>query len=333
VRRLSTTAAMLIAGVLALVLVAYVFLGGTARRADPAPHCATPQALDQIKAELFRRAGQVRGTTGSAFANVAPYSVVLARSRMVRRHDGGSGRVTCTGTLALELPPGVAVAGGRRSLAAQVSYGLEPAASGAPRLLRLAKAEPIVVPLATLFQTTGESGPTPPAPPLAAPVNQAPPEADRPALPKSELQQPKRNAAPTVTAPRKESPRKAAPEPSRVSPAAPPNAKPAPKPSAPVPPRPTARVSAAGPSFNCRYARTRGEVAVCGNVELASLDRQMSGQFFKALSAARPGQRAMLQRSRKRFLRYRDSCRSERCIANAYVERMREIGDIMAGGW
>jgi uncharacterized protein len=59
----------------------------------------------------------------------------------------------------------------------------------------------------------------------------------------------------------------------------------------------------------------------------------MSAQFFSALSAARPGQRAMLQRSRNRFLRYRDSCQSERCIANAYAERMREIGDIMAAGW
>jgi uncharacterized protein len=72
---------------------------------------------------------------------------------------------------------------------------------------------------------------------------------------------------------------------------------------------------------------------VCHDPGLASLDRQMAAQFNSALSVARPGQRTMLQRSRNRFLSYRDSCRSDACIADAYRARMREISGIMNGDW
>jgi uncharacterized protein len=54
----------------------------------------------------------------------------------------------------------------------------------------------------------------------------------------------------------------------------------------------------------------------------------MAGQFNRAMSAASPGARLILQRSRNRFLKYRDSCGSEACIAEAYHGRMREISDI-----
>jgi uncharacterized protein len=59
----------------------------------------------------------------------------------------------------------------------------------------------------------------------------------------------------------------------------------------------------------------------------------MSSRFFAALSEAGPGERQILQRTRGRFLAYRDACRSDACIADAYRGRIREIGDIMAGNW
>jgi uncharacterized protein len=103
---------------------------------------------------------------------------------------------------------------------------------------------------------------------------------------------------------------------------------PAPAAPAPAPPRATA-----SPSFNCASARTRGEIAVCNDAGLASLDRQMASQFNSAMGRADSGERALLQRTRGRFLSYRDSCRSDSCIADAYRGRMREIQDIMAGRW
>jgi uncharacterized protein len=96
---------------------------------------------------------------------------------------------------------------------------------------------------------------------------------------------------------------------------------------------PAAATNTARPSFNCRYARTRGEVAVCENSTLAALDRQMAEQFNAAMAVAAPRQRRLLQRTRGRFLGYRDSCGSASCMAETYRSRMREISDIMAGRW
>jgi uncharacterized protein len=95
----------------------------------------------------------------------------------------------------------------------------------------------------------------------------------------------------------------------------------------PAPPRPSAQ-----PSFSCANARTRGEIAVCGDAGLAALDRQMAAQYVDALRDADPATRAMLQRSRDRFLAYRDQCPSSACIAETYRGRIREIRDIASGG-
>lgn len=104
--------------------------------------------------------------------------------------------------------------------------------------------------------------------------------------------------------------------------------------AAPVPPNaPAPPAAGAQPSFNCRYARTRSETAVCENPDLAALDRQMSDAYFRALSASDPRQRGLLERTRGKFLRFRDSCRNDACIAGAYRGRMIEIADILADRW
>ena len=322
----STTAAIAATAILALLLIAYVFVGGSPGGTDRAPHCPSQQALEQVKAELFRRAAAVRGTTDASFDAVEKYSVLRAGSRLVRRHHRGSDKVTCTGSLVLDLPPGAAVAGGRHSIASRVAYDLAPQSGGAVRLMMLSKADDLVVPLATVSNALGQAGQAPAAPPQ--PNEQ---QANGPPPPPVQIAPPPFPTRPRPQAPT-EPPKKAAPN--RQAPAPPP-AKPPAKPPAtarPVQPAPSA-VAAAKPSFNCRYAKTSGEIAVCGNPALASLDRQMSAQFYSALAAARPGQRAMLQRSRNRFLHYRDSCASEACIADADRGRIAEINAIMAGRW
>lgn len=311
-RPFSTTAAVLIAGVLALLLIAYVFLGGGSAQADRSPHCTSAQALDQVKAELFRRAAAIRGNTGPGFASVANYSVIHADSRLVRRHHQGSDKVTCTGTLSLDLPPGVAVVGGRRNLAGPLTYDLAPAGDGTARLLMLSKADQIVAPLATVSNAGSQAvQPLQPAPQLQPQPNSQPPPLPQ-AVP----------AAPARPAP-------APPQPHAVAlkPPQPPKPAPRPTPSAPVP------AATAKPSFNCRNAHTSGEIAVCHNPALAGLDRQMSSEYYHAVAAATPGQKATLERTRDRFLHYRDACGSDACIAETYRGRMREIADIMAGRW
>ena len=312
-RPFSTTAAILVAGVLALLLIVYVFAGGGAAQADRSHHCTSAQALDEVKAELFRRAAAIRGTTGPGFTNVANYSAIHADSRLLRRHHAGSATVTCSGTLALDLPPGVAVVGGRRSLAGALTYNLAPAGDGTARLLTLSKADQIVIPLATLSNAGSQSAqPLQPAPPAAQPQPNS-----QPAPPPQAVPAPPPRPAPPP------------PQPHAAAPKQPPPAKTSPPPSRSAP----APAATAKPSFNCRNAHTSGEIAVCHNPALASLDRQMSSEYYHAVAAATPGQKAILERTRNRFLGYRDSCGSEACIADAYRGRMREIADIMAGRW
>ena len=70
---------------------------------------------------------------------------------------------------------------------------------------------------------------------------------------------------------------------------------------------------------------------MCGDSGLAALDRQMAATYIEALRDADPATRAMLQRSRDRFLGYRDQCPSDACIADTYRGRIREIRDISSG--
>ena len=258
----------------------------------PEKRCASQRTYDRIKSEIFRQAAQVRKSDSGAFDKLASYASVRVESPLLRAHDAELGTVRCTGRLSIDLPPGVAVVGGRRSLSADVDYVLQPAADGSGDVVMLEGADPIIVPLATLART-GETAPTPPEP--APPADQPP-----------------------ASAP-------AGPMPSAPPPAA--------REPAPVPvPAPVATATAK-PSFNCRYARTRGEIAVCRDSGLAALDRQMAAQYYRALAAADARQRATLTSTRDSFLRYRDRCPSDSCIAETYRGRMREIRDIMSGDW
>jgi outer membrane biosynthesis protein TonB len=229
--------------------------------------------------------------------------------------------------VALDLPPGVAAAGGRRTLNADVEYAVQTGAGGRDELRSLSNADGIVTPLASVAAAAGEAGEPTPQPEVQENGAAAEPPPAAPAPP------------PVIRRPAPPPPREAAkprpPERKTTTAAATPAKRPAaPKPTAPAASQPApAAVAVARPSFNCRYARTAGEIAVCGDPGLAALDRQMSAQFYRSLSVARPGQRALLQRSRNRFLRYRDSCGSNACIAEAYRGRMREIADIMTGGY
>ena len=301
-KRLNPTAIALLGGVLVLLLLLFIFasskdvnsdkltddqIAGQASATDPEKRCASQATYDLIKRELFRRAAQLRGTDQPAFDNLAGYSVVRMDAPMLKSHDEQLGTIACTGTLSLDLPPGVAVAGGRRTLTADVEYMLQPAADGGGDRLTLTNADAIITPLATLARVgaaaTEPLAPTAPSDALGTPPFTAEPLPSEPA-PEA--------PAPPVTAPRTPS-----------------------------------------PSFNCQYARTRGEIAVCNDGGLASLDRQMASQFTSALSRADPEERALLQSTRSRFITFRERCRSDDCIADAYRGRMREIDDILAGRW
>ena len=297
-RRLNPTVLAAIAlGALILLIVGMMVIGNrssdddrlgdeaTALREDPETLCASQATYRLIKRELFEQASSVRGSGQAAFDSVSASSSIRVESPLLRDDGSDVGSVTCNGTVTIDLPPGLAVAGGRRSLSADVVYTVQPAADGSGNVVTLTNAEEIVTPLATLGRL-----PAAQPDPLSNTVDEATP----------------------------------------VDPLAP-VVEPAPSTQEPI--GEEQATAATRPSFNCGNARSRGEVAVCSDPGLAALDRQMAARFRSALSDADPEQRALLTRTRDSFLRYRDQCDSNSCIAETYRGRMLEIRDIMTGNW
>ena len=241
--------------------------------------CASKSTYDVIKRDLFRRAAQLRGSDQAAYDQLAAAAVLRMDNPVMESEDAATGAVNCSGSLSLDLPPGVAVVGGRRSLSSNVDYSVQPAANGTGPVVLLRNTDAIVTPLATLTRTA-----LPPAPSIPAETN--------------EVAQPDSSSEPEAEA-------------------------------SPPPQQPTA----SQPSFDCGSAHTRGEIAVCADSGLAALDLNMATQYRRALASAEPDERALLQSTRDRFLRYRDRCSDRQCIADAYVGRMREIRDIAEGNW
>jgi uncharacterized protein YecT (DUF1311 family) len=247
------------------------------KQQDPQAWCASQSTYDAMKRELFRRAAQVRGSDEQAYARLADFALLRVNGPLVRAVDDQLQSVSCSGTAVLDLPPGVAVAGGRRSLSGDVDYMIQPAADGSGRVVRLGNADAIVIPLATLART---AAPQPQRPPTENAVGAEAPGAEQP-------QAPPQQPAPTE----------------------------------------------ANPSFDCGKAGNSVEAAICSDPGLAALDRRMAAQYNGALMQADRGQRRLLERTRDRFLGYRNRCTNNECIANTYRSRMREIGDIMADRW
>lgn len=101
--------------------------------------------------------------------------------------------------------------------------------------------------------------------------------------------------------------------------------------AAPPPPRVAAQPapSPPRPSFSCRFARTRGEIAVCRNGNLANLDRQQAILYSQSWALADAAKRTRLLRSHRKFVARRDRCRSDACASGVYLARLREVSSIM----
>jgi hypothetical protein len=256
--------------------------------------CADKGTYDLITRELFRRAAQLRGSDQAAFDQLSAYAVIRMENPVMESQDKDTGAVNCSGSLSLDLPPGVAVVGGRHSLTSDIDYTVQPAADGSGPVVLLRNAEAIVAPLATLAR-----------------VNQPVPQATAPIETNEAASVESNSVAPAL-----------APNTARVT--GPP---PQPQPQASV------RPLGARPSFDCAKARARSETEVCSDAGLATLDRNMAAQYGRAMTSASPDQRELLRRTRDRFIGYRNRCPNRACIGEAYVGRMREIRDIMEGRW
>ncbi len=72
-------------------------------------------------------------------------------------------------------------------------------------------------------------------------------------------------------------------------------------------PAPAAAQAATGPSFDCARAQSWDERTICGDRDLAALDRRVAEAFRRAMEA-KPGDRERMQTEQRAWLRERRAC-------------------------
>jgi uncharacterized protein YecT (DUF1311 family) len=170
----------------------------TAPAASPAKRCAAATTYDMIKRDLFRRASEMRGSDQAAYDKLAAYAVLRMENPVLESESSDTGAINCSGTLSLDLPPGVTVVGGRRTLTADVDYSIQPAADGSGDVVLLKNADAIVTPLATLTRVA-QSTVQPAAPIETGEVASPAAPATAPTAPQSASATPPPAAAPRTS--------------------------------------------------------------------------------------------------------------------------------------
>ena len=306
VRTPNWTTIALVAGLILLVLVIAYFatsrnsnqdklttqqLAQTTQQKAPAPEklCAGEQTYDLIKRELFRRAAQLRGSDQAAFDQLSSYAVVRMENPVMESQDASTRAINCSGSLSLDLPPGVGIAGGKRTLTTDVDYTVQPAADGSGNVVLLRNADAIIAPLATLARVNQPSAGCPGQ------------HRKLPFKPNASESASSRGPRPTMEPHLRRSARLCIQEGIPVS----------------IAPKPGRRAKS-------RSAPTPGSPRSIGT---------WPRDIIRRWQQASPDQRALLRRTRDRFLAYRDRCPDTHCVAEAYLGRMREIRDIVEGQW
>jgi hypothetical protein len=87
----------------------------------------------------------------------------------------------------------------------------------------------------------------------------------------------------------------------------------------PVTPAPQEEIR---PSFSCEKAGTRAELLICQSAELASLDREMNLVFGTSRGSLDRAAFEELREAQVQWLRSRDACVDEGCVARRYRERL-----------
>jgi uncharacterized protein len=79
---------------------------------------------------------------------------------------------------------------------------------------------------------------------------------------------------------------------------------------------------AQGPGFNCNYASTYVELAICDSRELSRLDRVLNLEYAKAQNRLDSYDAADLAAAQDSWIARRDGCRNYGCVDRAYRTRI-----------
>jgi len=121
-------------------------------QAEPTALCSDSETYRIIKNQLFTRAAQIRGSDQAMFAKVAGVAVLLMENAVMEGEDSAKRTVNCSGNLSLDLPPGLTVFGGARTLTADVDYTILLPGDAAVMNVEAHGTDAIVTALATLAE-------------------------------------------------------------------------------------------------------------------------------------------------------------------------------------
>ncbi|MGA0605785.1 hypothetical protein ACO2Q0_07270 [Phenylobacterium sp. VNQ135] len=84
----------------------------------------------------------------------------------------------------------------------------------------------------------------------------------------------------------------------------------------------------ADPSFNCRFAGTRAERMICGDPELARLDRRLDRAFDRAVASGIPYRELRAEQDDWLSIREDAARRSPQAVESIYRQRIAELDDL-----
>lgn len=122
--------------------------------------CAGQAIYDQIKRALFAEAQKARANDLDSYKKLAATASIRVENPAAEGEGRSPGLVDCSGSMAIDLPPGISTVAGRRLLMSDIYYAVDPQAK---RVLQLRNADGIVAELAGLKVEALEAQPTIPA--------------------------------------------------------------------------------------------------------------------------------------------------------------------------
>lgn len=155
--------------------------------------CAGQAVYEQVKRALFAEAMRARPDDSDAFRKIASAASIRMENAAAEGEGRSAGLVDCVGSMAIDLPPGVTTAGGRRLLTNDIYYAVDPATR---RVVQLRDAQRIVGELAGLTVSPVR----PQAPPIAPPDSIPPPDGSAPVDPLAPVAVPPAQPRPATTA-------------------------------------------------------------------------------------------------------------------------------------
>lgn len=153
--------------------------------------CSGNRVVAGLKSALFSEAAAARPTDAPVFQQIAAAAVARIENAALEGEDGEV--LQCSASLAIDLPPGIVSAGGRRNLMGNVDYSLAP--GGGQVTVR--NAAGLISALAALERSNGAITQPLGSDPLPPPAAQAPPE---PAIEPSEPLDPEPAPSPPTAA-------------------------------------------------------------------------------------------------------------------------------------